>query len=153
MIYFAIVTGCLFILALSFYIYRTLKIASAQKSRQQAIIEQHITQHDERQEYVSSSIDIIVKALASGQIEVVEAGIRLKVLIDQLRPNIAENSFPMIELVFSETGHIPKLKEWKALEKKQRKEYTRKMKEVEQQHGDQLKQEVKRLGEIMALRK
>ncbi|MCJ8337891.1 MAG: DUF2489 domain-containing protein [Pseudomonadales bacterium] len=153
MIYFAIFSGCLFILALSFYIYRTLKTASAQKSRQQTIIQQHIAQHDERQEYVSSSIDIIVKALACGQIEVVEAGIRLKVLIDQLRPNIAENSFPMIELIFAETGHIPKLKEWKALDKKQRKEYTRKMNKVEQQHGDQLKEEVQRLGELMVQRK
>jgi len=153
MIYFAIVTGCLFILALSFYIFRTLKAASAEKSRQQGVIEQHMAEHDERQEYVSSSIDIIVKALASGQIEVVEASIRLKMLVDQLRPNIAENSFPVIELVFAETGHIPKLKEWKVLDKKLRKEYTRKMNNVEKQYGDQVKVEAQHLGELMALRK
>jgi len=112
-----------------------------------------MAEHDERQEYVSSSIDIIVKALASGQIEVVEASIRLKMLVDQLRPNIAENSFPVIELVFAETGHIPKLKEWKALDKKLRKEYTRKMNNVEKQYGDQVKVEAQHLGELMALRK
>ncbi len=152
MIYFAIATGCLLIAVLSIYIYRNL---SAQKQRQQEqkkILDQHLKEHQEQQEYVSSSINIIVKALSIGQIEVVEASIRLKVLVDQLRPNLEESSFPVLESVFEATKHIPKLKAWKSLTKQERKKFTKLINELEVEHAGAVKAEVQLLGELMAQR-
>jgi hypothetical protein len=153
MIYLSIVTGLFFIIALSLYIYRHLKSAREKQLIQQEILDKHLKEHQERQEYVSSSINIIVSALASGQIEVVEASIRLKVLVDQLRPNIAENSFPNIELVFEKTKHIPKLKAWKSLDKQHRKQFSKDMNELELDFAERVKVEVKQLGDMMEQRK
>ena len=152
MIYFAIVTGTLIIIALSVFIYRHLKTASDKKFAQQKIVEQHLKEHNERQEYVSSSINIIVKAVDTAQIEVVEASIRLKVLVDQLRPNLPENSFPVMEQVFEKTKHIPKLKDWKALEKKQRKQFSKDLMSLETKHFEAVKAEVKELAQMMSQR-
>jgi len=152
MIYFAIFTGCLFIVALSVFIYRHLKAESAKKKAQQEIVEKHLQEHKERQQYVTSSINIIIKALASDQIEVVEASIRLKMLVDQLKPNLVENSFPVMEEVFDKTKHIPKLKKWKALDKKQRKIYSKDLISLEAKHAQAVKEEVKVLESIMAER-
>jgi len=152
MIYFAIFTGCLFIVALSVYIYRHFKTQNDQKKAQQAIVEQHLKEHDERQEYVTSSINIIVKALASEQIEVVEASIRLKMLVDQLKPNLPESSFPVMQEVFEKTKHIPKLKDWKALDKKQRKIFTKDLMSLEMKHAQAVKEEVKVLAQMMGER-
>jgi len=152
MIYFAIFTGCLFIVALSVYIYRHFKTQNDQKKAQQAIVEQHLKEHDERQEYVTSSINIIVKALASEQIEVVEASIRLKMLVDQLKPNLPESSFPVMQEVFEKTKHIPKLKDWKALDKKQRKIFTKDIMSLEMKHAQAVKEEVKVLAQMMGER-
>lgn len=153
MIYFAIFTGCLLIVVLSMYIYRTLSAEKQRKQEQQAILDKHLKEHQEQQEYVSSSINIIVKSLATGQIEVVEASIRLKVLVDQLRPNLEQDLFPVMESIFEATKHIPKLKKWKALSKHERKEFTKVMDKLEAKHADQVKAEVKVLGELMAQRK
>jgi len=152
MIYFAIFTGCLFIVALSVYIYRHFKTQNDQKKAQQAIVEQHLKEYDERQEYVTSSINIIVKALASEQIEVVEASIRLKMLVDQLKPNLPESSFPVMQEVFEKTKHIPKLKDWKALDKKQRKIFTKDLMSLEMKHAQAVKEEVKVLAQMMGER-
>jgi hypothetical protein len=152
MIYFAIFTGCLFIVALSVFICRHLKAESAKKKAQQEVVEKHLKEHQERQQYVTSSIDIIIKALASDQIEVVEASIRLKMLVDQLKPNLVENSFPVMEEVFDKTKHIPKLKEWKALDKKQRKIYSKDLISLEAKHAQAVKEEVKVLESMMAER-
>jgi hypothetical protein len=152
MIYFAIATGCLLIVVLGLYIYRTL---SAQKERQQAqkeILDKHLKEHQEQQEYVTSSINIIIKALETSQIEVVEASIRLKVLVDQLRPNLEQADFPVMESVFEATKDIPKLKAWKALTKQERKNFTKKINTLEVKHAEDVKAEVKQLGELMAKR-
>ncbi len=152
MIYFAIATGCLLIAVLSVYIYRNLSAQKQREQEQKKILDQHFKEHQEQQEYVSSSINIIVKALSTGQIEVVEASIRLKVLVDQLRPNLQENSFPVLESVFEATKHIPKLKAWKSLTKQERKKFTKLINELEVEHAEAVKAEVQLLGEFMAQR-
>ncbi|EPJ46849.1 MAG: hypothetical protein OFPII_17100 [Osedax symbiont Rs1] len=152
MIYFAIGSGCLVIVGLIIYILSSFKTARLKKEQQQQVIEEHLKEHNERQEYVTSSINIITKALGTEQIEVVEASIRLKMLTDQLRPNLAENSLPNIEQVFAKTQHIPKLKDWKSLEKKQRKLYSKEINVVENQYRDAVKEEVKVLMTMMEQR-
>ncbi len=152
MIYFAIVSGCLVIVGLTIYILSSLKADRLKKEQQQKIIEEHLKEHNSRQEYVTSSINIITKALGTEQIEVVEASIRLKMLTDQLRPNLVENSLPNIEQVFEKTRHIPKLKDWKSLEKKQRKLYSKEINVVENQYSDAVKEEVKVLITLMEQR-
>lgn len=153
MIYFAIATGCLLIIALSVYIYRTLNAAREQRLKQQQILDQHLAEHKEQQEYVTSSIRIIVQALGTEQIEVVEASIRLKVLVDQLRPQLAQGQFPVMEEIFQATAHIPKLKAWKALPKQERKKYAKLMLNLEVKHAQAVKDEVKLLAELMGQRK
>jgi hypothetical protein len=153
MIYFAIFTGCLMVIGLSIYIYGHLNNAKQEKAKQQLLIEQHLQEHNERQQYVTDSIDIIIKALHSEQVGIIEASIRLKVLVDQLKPMFAENSLPVIEQVFSKTQHIPKLKEWKALDKQQRKQFTQEMDTIEVQYSEQVKLDTKKLSELMANRK
>ena len=152
MIYIAIFTGCLLIVALSFYIYSNLKKAKQKALQQQLVIEQHLQEHQDRQAYVSDSINIITKALATDQIEVIEASIRLKVLVDQLRPTLPENSFTAMERVFNETQHIPKLKDWKALDKLQRKQYTKDMNQLDKELSEPVKEEVKLLVKMMEQR-
>jgi hypothetical protein len=152
MIYIAIFTGCLLIVALSFYIYSNLKKAKQKALQQQLVIEQHLKEHQDRQAYVSDSINIITKALATDQIEVIEASIRLKVLVDQLRPTLPENSFTAMERIFNETQHIPKLKDWKALDKLQRKQYTKDMNQLDKDLSELVKEEVKLLVKMMEQR-
>jgi len=152
MIYFAIFTGVLMVIGLSVYIYSHLKNARQAKIEQQQILDQHMKEHEERQQYVSDSINIIIKALESDQVGIIEASIRLKVLVDQLKPIFAENSLPNIEQVFERTQHIPKLKQWKALEKQQRKEFTQEMDAIEAQYSEQVKLEVTHLSEMMVTR-
>jgi hypothetical protein len=152
MIYFAIVTGCFFIVGLGVFIFSQLKKVRVKKEQQQTILDRHLQEHNERQKYVSSSINILTKALEAGQIEVVEASIRLKVLVDQLKPAVEQNSFPVIEQIFAKTQHIPKLKEWKALDKKQRKKFTQDISLIEHKYADEVKVEVKQIAQMMSQR-
>ncbi len=153
MIYFAIFTGCLMVIGLSVYIFSHLNNVKREKAKQQLLIEQHLQEHTERQQYITDSIDIIIKALHSEQVGIIEACIRLKVLVDQLKPMFAENSLASIEQVFAKTQHIPKLKEWKALDKQQRKEFTQEMDAIEAQYSEQVKLDAQKLSELMAARK
>lgn len=147
-----IVIGGVAIFVLSMYISKKIKQLNKYKAQQQNMLDEQQKKLKERQEYICSSIDIIIKALATEQIEVIEASIRLKVLIDQLQPTLQNANFTAIQAVYEKTQHIPRLKEWKALARKQRRKFEVEMADLEKEYAKSVYQEADALKEAMANR-
>lgn len=152
MINVAIALGLIAIIGLVIYIYRTSSALKKAQAEQQANLLEQQKEQAEKQAYVSDSIRIIVKSLATEQIEVVEAGIRLKVLLDQLQPKLTAEPYDDIEQVFEKTAHIPKLKAWKALTRKERKDFEKEMSDVQKQHQAGVKAAAQEIESLMAQR-
>ncbi|HCH23920.1 MAG TPA: hypothetical protein DE179_06455 [Oceanospirillaceae bacterium] len=65
------------------------------------------------------SIRVIANAMDEGQCEFTEGCIRLKMLIDQLNPELLQREeFAIITHIYAETEHMPIKEDWKKLDKK-----------------------------------
>lgn len=87
--------------------------------------------------YLIDSIRIISRGILEEQCPLVEGCIRIKVLLDNLSPQMhQQDSLAVIELVYGKTAHIPMLDEWKSLSSEQKRVYQQEMDLVEQQHAE-----------------
>lgn len=86
--------------------------------------------------YLIDSIRIISRGILADQCPLAEGCIRIKVLIDNLSPQLhQQESLAVIELVYAKTQHIPMLEAWNSLSSDQKRKYQQELSSVEQQHA------------------
>ena len=102
----------------------------------------------ERNARLSEDIRILARGLMEEQLPLVEAAIRIKVLLDNYSgPRQADLDVQVFELIHGATVHIPTHQAWKDLPLAQRREYEQQMAELEQQHRDRLQRAARALLE------
>ena len=73
----------------------------------------------EQYEHRVDSIRVIVNAMDEDQCEYTEGCIRLKMLLDQIAPELLQQpEYAIIETMYKETEHMPIKEDWKQLDKK-----------------------------------
>ncbi|MFC3150952.1 DUF2489 domain-containing protein [Litoribrevibacter euphylliae] len=92
---------------------------------------------NQRHDNIIESIRVIASAYEDQQVELIEASIRLKVLLDNL-PLSAEEKQPFIvlDVIYEKVGHIPTHENWKALSRKEKFQYEKEMASIEQEYKD-----------------
>jgi hypothetical protein len=132
--------GVLLIVALSWYIVHLLRAQRQRRTQQQERLAEAEKKAREQREYLISSIRVIARAMSSDEkMTLTEGCIRLKVLLDNLKPELHQNpDFEIIATHYEATRHIPYLKEWKSLDRSQQRRYQREMDTLERRHRDAL---------------
>ena len=135
--------GLLVIVALSVYIVRQLGKLKEQRRQQEQNrqrLEEAKSKAREQREYMIESIRVIARAMSEDErLTLTEGCIRLKVLIDNLKPEIHQDpDFEIIEQHYQATRHIPFLKEWRKLERREQRRYQHEMNRLESQNRSAL---------------
>jgi len=81
------------------------------------------------------SIGVIASAMIGKQCGYTEGCIRLKQLVEQVEPEIlAADEFKVIELIYSETEHMPIKEQWTQLDKTAKQKFTQQRFKLEAKH-------------------
>jgi len=81
------------------------------------------------------SIGVIASAMMDKQCEYTKGCIRLKQLVEQVEPEIlAQDEYKVIELMYSETEHMPIKEQWTQLDKTAKQKFTQQRFKLEAQH-------------------
>lgn len=144
------VLGLLVIAGLVVYILRQLKQLKQQRQQQEENrqrLEAAQKKAGEQREYLIDSIRVIARAMSEDdRLTLTEGCIRLKVLLDNLKPEMHRDpDFEIIEQHYLATRHIPYLDAWRKLERKEKRRYQREMDVLEQQNRTALLQAAEKL--------
>ncbi|WP_444931311.1 DUF2489 domain-containing protein [Microbulbifer sp. SSSA002] len=116
------------------YYLRKLSVAQKEQATQLAELEQ--AAEDQRQR-VNDSIQIIARTLLDDGVGLTEASIRIRVLLDSLQvEDKVREEFVAFYTIAEKTSHIPILKDWKKLPRKEQFKYEREMAQVEADYKD-----------------
>ncbi|WP_444933056.1 DUF2489 domain-containing protein [Microbulbifer sp. JTAC008] len=116
------------------YYLRKLSIAQKKQAAQLAELEQ--AAEDQRQR-VNDSIQIIARTLLDDGVGLTEASIRIRVLLDALQvEDKVREEFVAFYTIAEKTSHIPILKDWKELPRKEQFKYELEMAQVEADYKD-----------------
>jgi len=142
--------GLLLIAALVVMIVRQLKQLNRQRQLQEENrqrLAQMQQKASEQREYLIDSIRVIARAMSEDdRLTLTEGCIRLKVLLDHLKPEMhLDPDFEIIERHYLATRHIPYLEAWRKLERKEKRRYQREMDELERQNRPALLQAAEKL--------
>ena len=100
----------------------------------------------EQYEHRLDSVRVIVNAMDEGQCEYTEGCIRLKMLLDQIAPELLQQpAYAIIETMYKETEHMPIKEDWKQLDKKVKAKLTNERFALEGQHKEAIADAVKAL--------
>ncbi|MGB0468488.1 MAG: DUF2489 domain-containing protein [Pontibacterium sp.] len=140
LIYTFIILGLLICTGLTVYIVlqcRSIQSQSRIKAEKAREAEAKALEH---RSYLIESIHVIAKAMIHDEkLTLTEGSIRLSALLDQLAPALKqEPDIIVIGRVQEATNHIPYLKAWKVLDKKEQRRYLREMHVIETEHRDAL---------------
>lgn len=146
--YTLIVTGLVAIVLLSLTIRRQLRTQREQRARQEAAAARLEQDAQEQQRYLIDSVRIIAGAVLNDErMTITEGCIRLKVLLDNLAPELHQHAdFAVIDQVYAATSHIPFLEAWKALSREEQARFEREMAQVESEHESRVRQAMLALG-------
>lgn len=107
------------------------------KQRAQVLAVEHERVINKKREEAINSLRIIAKSYLSEQVELAEAGIRISRLMDFLALNEVERMpFRVFDEINKKLAHIPILKDWKDLDKNQRRQHQKTIADVEQEYED-----------------
>ncbi len=122
------------------YIVVHLRTLRTQQRQREALQTEAQKKAQEQRQYLIDSIRVIARAMSEDEkMTLTEGCIRLKVLLDNLMPELHRNpDFEIISTHYEATRHIPYLKEWKSLERSQQRRYRQEMTTLEHQHRDAL---------------
>ncbi|WHI53118.1 DUF2489 domain-containing protein [Microbulbifer sp. MLAF003] len=116
------------------YYLRKLSVAQKKQAEQLAELEQ--AAEDQRQR-VNDSIQIIARTLLDDGVGLTEASIRIRVLLDALQvEDKVREEFVAFYTIAEKTSHIPILKDWKALPRKEQFQYELEMAQIEADYKD-----------------
>ncbi len=100
----------------------------------------------EQYEHRVDSVKVIVNAMDEGQCEYTEGCIRLKMLLDQIAPQLLlQEDYAIIETMFKETEHMPIKEDWQQLDKKVKAKLTNERFALEGKHKQAISTAVKNL--------
>jgi hypothetical protein len=103
------------------------------KQREQEILSNVKERHDK----IIESIRVIANAFEDQQVEMIEASIRLKVLLDNLPLSEEEKKpYAVFEVIYEKVAHIPTHENWKALSRKEKAGFQKEMSTVEKEYKD-----------------
>ncbi|MCP8688744.1 DUF2489 domain-containing protein [Marinobacterium sedimentorum] len=141
--------GLVIITASSWYIVVHLRALRQQRQQREARQSQAEAKAREQRQYLIDSIRVIARAMSEDEkMTLTEGSIRLKVLLDNLMPELHHNpDFEIISTHYEATRHIPYLKEWTSLEPSQQRRYRQEMDVLEKQHRDALLRAAAKLHE------
>jgi ABC-type nickel/cobalt efflux system permease component RcnA len=108
--------------------------------------QRQLQQRHERNTRLAEDIRILARGLVEDQIPLIEAAIRIKVLLDNYSgPRRADLDVQVFADLYDATAHIPTHQTWKDLPLVRRHEHEQLMTELEQQHRGQLQQAARAL--------
>lgn len=108
--------------------------------------QRQLQQRHERNTRLAEDIRILARGLVEDQIPLIEAAIRIKVLLDNYSgPRRADLDVQVFADLYDATAHIPTHQAWKDLPLVRRHEHEQLMTELEQQHRGQLQQAARTL--------
>lgn len=138
-IYSLIVVNLLVVTGLSVFIWRLLSKQKAKRveaDRQLQAVAAEVRKH---RLYLIESLQVIAKSVINGEIPLVEACIRCKVLLDNLDPLLGQTEgFLVFNEVFEQSNHIPRLEAWKKLKGPQKVEFMALIDTLEAQYKNQI---------------
>ncbi|GGO86518.1 hypothetical protein GCM10011348_37520 [Marinobacterium nitratireducens] len=143
--------GLLVIVALLVYIVRQLGVLKRQRQQQEherRQLEETQKKAREQRAYLIDSIRVIARAMSEDErLTLTEGCIRLKVLLDNLKPEMHRDpDFEIIEQHYLATRHIPYLEAWRKLERREQRRYQREMDTLEAQNRTALLQAADKLS-------
>lgn len=108
--------------------------------------QRQLQQRHERNTRLAEDIRILARGLVEDQIPLIEAAIRIKVLLDNYSgPRRADLDVQVFADIYDATAHIPTHQAWKDLPLVRQHEHEQLMTELEQQHRGQLQQAARAL--------
>lgn len=120
--------------AIAGYYLRKLLVAQKNQAKQLEELEQ--AAQDQRQR-VNDSIQIIARTLLDDGVGLTEASIRIRVLLDALQvEEKVREEFVAFYTIAEKTSHIPILKDWKALPRKEQFQFELEMAQIEADYKD-----------------
>ncbi|KUJ84669.1 DUF2489 domain-containing protein [Microbulbifer flavimaris] len=125
----------IFILAIiaGFYL-RKLQVQQREQARQLSELEEAAEAQRQR---VNDSIQILARTLLDEGVGLTEASIRLRVLLDALQvSDTVREEFVVFYTVADKASHIPILKDWKALSRKEQFAFEQEMADLEKEYQD-----------------
>ncbi|MDX1452273.1 MAG: DUF2489 domain-containing protein [Oleiphilaceae bacterium] len=139
-LYIAIFTGCLMIVGLAVYIVRTLRQI---RSVQNEIAQRQASQEAEMQAYqgrMRESLEVIARTMLDDQVELSEACIRLKVLIDNYDPDLHQQpGFAVFNEMYARLEHMPTHQARKDADKKWIRKLDKERFRLEKEYRDDLR--------------
>lgn len=105
-----------------------------------------ISEVNERHDRIIESIRVISSSYFDKQVELIEAAIRLKVLLDNLPMNEQEKQpYTVLEIIYNKVAHIPTHDNWKQLSRKEKRAFEKEMATIEEEYKDLFADAVKQL--------
>ena len=122
--------------------YLALSLTKKVKQQEEEILKTVNDKHD----HITESIRVISSAYGDNQIELIEASIRLKVLLDNLPLSEKEKEpYTVFSVIYDKVAHIPTHENWKALDKNTKRQFEKDMKVLEQDYEDLFASSVEQL--------
>jgi metal-responsive CopG/Arc/MetJ family transcriptional regulator len=131
--------GIAIIAGLGYYAWQLTQQVKAQEQKL-------IGEVNERHDRIIESIRVISSSYFDKQVELIEAAIRLKVLLDNLPMNEQEKQpYSVLEVIYNKVAHIPTHDNWKQLPRKQKRAFEKEMANVEAEYKDLFADAIKQL--------
>ena len=145
-IYSLIVVNLIVVAGLSVFIWRLLSKQKAKRVEADRKLQEIAAEVRKHRLYLIESLQVISKSVINGEIPLVEACIRCKVLLDNLDPLLGQTEgFLVFNEVFEQSNHIPRMEAWKKLKGPQKLEYTGLIERLETQYKNQIHSAAKNL--------
>jgi len=145
--YTLILIGVAIIIALVALIYKQIRNARELREQQKASLARHAEEAAKNRAYLLESSKAIANAILNDdKITLTEGCIRIKVMIDNLNPQLHQHPhYSVFEEVYNRTSHIPILSDWRELERKQQRAFEKEMRQVEQECESRITEAAKAL--------
>lgn len=133
--YSLILLGIAIIIALATLIFKQLRKARGVAQAREESLAKYAEEAAQNRAYLLESSKVIANAiLHDDKITLTEGCIRLKVMIDNLNPQLHQHpEYSVFEEVYTRTAHIPILTDWRSLERKQQRAFEKEMLEIERE--------------------
>lgn len=139
LMYVLIALFSLLTIGLAVYVWVLLKRQQQQRKDAQVAQAAYAASAQQQRDYLIDSIRILSRGILEGQCPLAEGCIRIKVMIDNLSPQLHQQAeLQIIETMYRKTEHIPTLAAWKRLPAAQRKVFQQEIDELENEHREEI---------------
>ncbi|BBB27627.1 DUF2489 domain-containing protein [Amphritea japonica] len=145
-VYSLIVVNLLVVAGLSVYIWRLLLKQKTRRLDAERKLQEIAAEVREHRLYLIESLQVIAQSVINGEIPLVEACIRCKVLLDNLDPILGQREDLLVfNEVFQQSNHIPRMEAWKKLKGPQKVEFMGLIDQLEAKYKDSIHHAAKSL--------